>query len=117
MDKSLSDAMRCPHCKSDVELTWSRYFRLNPFRLTCPSCGLRLKVRWPRSYFFVTPLYLAVTTFLFSAVADLYFRTIDPIVTGGLFAMSTGFVIDRWIEQRLMKLKIDTPADCGALED
>ena len=103
-----SDAMKCPHCQADVTLTWSRYFRVDPFHLVCPSCGARLKVTWPLRYWFYTLLHLLGSVLLFTGVANHFVGLLVGLCAGALIAIPFGFVIDRWIEQRLMRLKIDS---------
>ena len=92
--------MECPKCKTDIALSWRRYFS-NPLgRFICPACQSKFKFIRPVTWYFFLftwiaiyfgSLMLAVRYFGFHYIWEFYF-------TLTMILLTVYFVIDRKLE-------------------
>jgi hypothetical protein len=94
--------MKCPDCNTNVELTWSRYFK-SPFsRFVCPECKAKFKLARTWQYYIWSTTWVVATI-----IGGFYLLTRDNqvnVAASGAFYLLMVCIylpVDKAIESKL----------------
>ena len=90
--------MNCPNCKTDIELTWTRYLKSPLGRFTCQKCATKFKLKkraiWYAWYTLWFVCYASTATF----VPMHYYGTYNiwaMFIAISIPMLAVGLIIDR----------------------
>lgn len=98
--------MKCPHCKTEFPLTWTRYAKAPTGKHICPSCHGTAKLRITPSYFLCLLFPLGIVTCgLTVALLIISGGQWDTVLYLAGMMLAVGFPLDKWYTEHFRKLE------------